>query len=76
MNTVFQVKNSFDHDIVVTSSIGLNATIEPGKALDINFPSDVHQVIEVEISPVQVVTPMAIGVPVTASRLAESGGKG
>ncbi len=65
MNTVFQVKNSFDHDIRVTSSIGLNATIEPGKALDINFPSDVHQVIEVDISPVQVVTPRSLAKRIT-----------
>ncbi len=51
MNTVFQVRNFFDHAIVLTSSIGLNTTIAPGEALDINFPSDVHRTISVDIAP-------------------------
>ncbi len=51
MNTVFQVRNFFDHDIVLTSSIGLNTTIAAGEALDINFPSDVHRTISVDIAP-------------------------
>ncbi len=51
MNTVFQVRNFFDHDIVLTSSIGLNSTIAPGELLDINFPSDVYRTISVDIAP-------------------------
>jgi len=62
MNTVFQVKNTFDHDIIVTSSIGLNATIKPDEALEINFPSDVHQRIEVEIGEVPLEGPEAVAV--------------
>ncbi len=64
MNTVFQVKNSFDRDILVTSSIGIKATIEPGVAFDINFPSDVHKVIAIEVAPAQVAEPKEPALPV------------
>ncbi len=60
MNSVFAVKNNFDHEIVVTSSVGINATIAPGEAMDINFPGDVHQVITVEISAAQVTEPKTV----------------
>lgn len=52
MNTVFQVKNIFGQDIIVSSSIGFAATVEPGGAFDINFPSDVHSRIEIDVGPV------------------------
>lgn len=54
MNTVFQVKNGFDHEVMLTSSIGLNIAIKPGEALDINFPSDAVRTVQVEIGPVPV----------------------
>jgi hypothetical protein len=65
MNTVFQVKNNFDHDIFVTSSIGIKATIEPGVAFDINFPSDVHKIITIEITPAE---PKETAVPSAVKR--------